>query len=161
MEVLIFETSHPTSSETVLMYINFTSCYEHMLCAAKQPLYVADAAEGLTCNRQCRATWEGWMKRNNSTDFGEQKMQTWKKMGGTAIRLWTWPRSLYHNKRRRRERLLTWDSFRSIQSLKLVSYITWNCRVFGLCIVQYSRKLENWWGGGDMCSAGPIRKSSF
>jgi hypothetical protein len=71
MEILIFETPHPTSSETVLMYVNFMSHYEQMLCTVKQPLGVADAAEGLTCRRQCRATWKGWTKRNNGTDLGE------------------------------------------------------------------------------------------
>jgi hypothetical protein len=49
MEVLIFETSHPTSSEAVLIYVNVMSHYEHMLCTVKQPLGVAGAAEGLTC----------------------------------------------------------------------------------------------------------------
>ena len=34
-----------------------------MLCAVKKPLGVADAAEGLTCRKQCRATYKGWMKR--------------------------------------------------------------------------------------------------
>jgi hypothetical protein len=62
MEVLIFEALHPTSSENILMYI-ITSHYEHMLCATKEPLGVADAAERLTCRSQCRATWEGQMKR--------------------------------------------------------------------------------------------------
>jgi hypothetical protein len=52
------------------MYINFTSRYEHMLCAAKQPLGVAYAAEGLKCRRQCRAMWKGWMKR--------QQYRSWK-----------------------------------------------------------------------------------
>jgi hypothetical protein len=46
MEILIFEASHPTSSETVLMHINFMSHYERMLCTAKQPFGVADTAEG-------------------------------------------------------------------------------------------------------------------
>jgi hypothetical protein len=62
MEVLIFETSHPTTSETVSMYI-LMSWYEDILCMAKWPLGVADAGEGLTCSRQCRAMWTGWVKR--------------------------------------------------------------------------------------------------
>jgi hypothetical protein len=41
--------THPTSAGTVLMYINLTPQYEHMLCTAKQLLGVADALEGLTC----------------------------------------------------------------------------------------------------------------
>jgi hypothetical protein len=46
MGVNIFETSHPTSSEAVSIFIHFTSHYEHMLWAVKQPLGVAGAAEG-------------------------------------------------------------------------------------------------------------------
>jgi hypothetical protein len=38
------------------MYINLMSHYEHVLCAAKQPLGVADTGEGLTRRRQCRAS---------------------------------------------------------------------------------------------------------
>jgi hypothetical protein len=34
-----------------------------MLCTAKQPLDIVDAAEGLTCRREFRATWKGLMKR--------------------------------------------------------------------------------------------------
>ena len=47
MEVVIFEASHPASAETVLMHINFISHCENVLCAAKQLLGIADAAEGL------------------------------------------------------------------------------------------------------------------
>jgi hypothetical protein len=92
MEDHIFETSHPTSSETVLIY------YEHMLCAVKQRLGVAGAAERLTCRRQCRAKWKVWMKRQITAQTSRnKKCEPWKKMGGTAIRLWTWPRNLYLN----------------------------------------------------------------
>jgi hypothetical protein len=77
MQFIIFETSHLTSLETVLMYINFMSHYERMLCTAKESFGVADAAEGLTCRRQCRATWEGWMKREIIlTTLGNKKCET-------------------------------------------------------------------------------------
>jgi hypothetical protein len=77
MEVLIFETSHPASSEAALIYINFMSHYEHMLCAVKEPLGVAGAAEGLTCRRQCRAAWKEWMKRQITVQTsGNKKCET-------------------------------------------------------------------------------------
>jgi hypothetical protein len=105
------------------MYINFTSHYEHMLCAAKQPLGVADVAEGLTCRGQCEATWKGWMKRQITVQTsGNKKCEIWKKMGGTVIRLWVWPRCL---NRRRRKKMVT-----DFYSLHPVVWITTNKTMF-------------------------------
>jgi hypothetical protein len=72
--------------------------------------------------------------------LGNKKCETWEKMGRTAMRLWTWPRSLYLNRRRRKERLLTWVLFRNIQSLKLISYIIRNSWVIGLCLSSVFKK---------------------
>jgi hypothetical protein len=47
-----------------------------MPCTAKQPLGIVDEAEGLTCRRQCRGTWEGWMKRQiRLQTLGNEKLK--------------------------------------------------------------------------------------
>jgi hypothetical protein len=108
-----------------MKYINLTSHYEYVLCAAKQPLGAVDSAERDDgCRREWGVMWKWWTVTEGQRDreitvrtSENKKHETWKKTGSSALRLWTWLEAC----------TLTEGQERNDYWLELREYSVWNC----------------------------------